>query len=71
MPGKAINTVWKVEHNTGSVAILVAREGRREVLRPVIMNRHTFLTSLAPGRFVDEAKLRIKFDVLRELRVGR
>jgi hypothetical protein len=61
---RVINTVWKVEHNTGSAAILINRGGRKEVMRPNTMSRQMFLRLLAPGKFIDEDKLRIRFNVL-------
>jgi len=56
-----METIWRVERNTGSRAFLMCMDLRKEVRRPQYMTRYGFFSLLAPRALVSEETLRNLF----------
>ena len=60
-----METIWRVERNTGSRAFLICMDLRKEVRRLRHMTRHGFFILLAPRTLVGEETLRSVFKLWR------
>jgi hypothetical protein len=50
--------LWRVDRNTGGMAVLKLGLRKREIARPQFMTRHGFFCWLAPGSVISAETLR-------------